>query len=113
ESPGEGLPSVKLRPATEARPGVAYGEMSKEAQGLVEKVMRDVLSPYRKADADEALQVIKSGGGMEKMNLAFYSEPEAKATQPWAFWRLEGPGFVWNFRVLPHVHTFVNISAKI
>ena len=26
------------------------------------------------------------------------------------FWRLEGPGFVWNFRVLPHVHTFVNIA---
>ena len=33
--------------------------------------------------------------------------------QRWHFWRLEGPGFVWNYRVLPHVHTFVNISSRI
>jgi hypothetical protein len=31
----------------------------------------------------------------------------------WHFWRLEGPGFVWNYRVLPHVHTYVNISSRI
>ena len=31
----------------------------------------------------------------------------------WHFWRLEGPGFVWNYRVLPHVHCYVNISSKI
>ena len=28
----------------------------------------------------------------------------------WHFWRLEAPGFVWNFRVLPHVHCYVNIA---
>jgi hypothetical protein len=75
--------------------------------------MRDLLSPYRKADADEAMEVVKGKGGLEKMNLAFYKEKEA--TDPkrmWSFWRIEGTGFVWNFRVLPHVHTFVNISAK-
>jgi hypothetical protein len=56
-------------------------------------------------------------GGMAKVHLAFYTEEweNAKTTekQPWSFWRLEGPGFVWNFRVLPHVHTYVNISSKI
>ena len=31
-------------------------------------------------------------------------------SEPWHFWRLEGPGFVWNYRVLPHVHCFVNIA---
>jgi hypothetical protein len=113
ESPGEGLPSIKFRAPGEARPGIAFSELSKEAQGLVEKVMKDVLSPYRKTDADEVLQVIKGSGGMEKVNLAFYAGEEAKPKQPWSFWRLEGPGFVWNYRVLPHVHTFVNISAKI
>ena len=51
---------------------------------------------------------------MEKIHLAFYKDDEGKATTSrWHFWRLEGPGFVWNYRVLPHVHTFVNISAKI
>jgi hypothetical protein len=33
--------------------------------------------------------------------------------EPWHFWRLEGPGFVWNYRVLEHVHTYVNISSKL
>ena len=50
---------------------------------------------------------------MEAMSLMFYKEKDAKPTQPWSYWRLEGPGFVWNFRVLPHVHTFVNISSKV
>jgi hypothetical protein len=112
DKPTEGLPSVQFRASGDKRPGIAVSELSKEAQALVEKVMRDLLSPYRKTDADEVMQVVKAQGN-EKMNLAFYAEPDAKATQPWSFWRLEAPGFVWNFRVLPHVHTFVNISAKI
>ena len=33
--------------------------------------------------------------------------------EPWSHWRLEGSGFVWSYRSLPHVHTFVNISSKL
>ncbi len=113
-SPGEGLGSIKFRAAGEARPGIALGEFNKDQLALVEKVMRDLLSPYRKADGDEAMEVVKAKGGLEKLNLAFYKEKDA--TDPrrmWSFWRIEGAGFVWNFRVLPHVHTFVNISAAV
>lgn len=113
ESPGEGLPSVKLRCSCDSIPGISYSYLSKESKALFEKVLRDILSPYRKSDVDEALGIIKNEGGLERVAMAFYAEPEAKATQPWSFWRVEGPGFVWNFRVLPHVHTFVNVSAKI
>jgi len=112
DKPLEGLPSVQFRAAGEKRPGIAVSELSKEAQALVDKVMTDLLSPYRKTDVDEVMQIVKAQG-REKMNMAFYAEPDAKATQPWSFWRMEAPGFVWNFRVLPHVHTYVNISAKI
>ena len=60
---------------------------------------------------------IKKNGGMEKIKLAFYAEnyegSKTSKEQPWSFWRLEGPGFVWNYRVLPHVHTYVNISSKL
>jgi hypothetical protein len=112
DSPGEGMGSVKFRGDGEAKPGVAYAELGKDVQELVMKVMRDVLSPYRKEDGDEVMQVIKDKGGMEKVHLGFFQEKDASPRQPWAFWRLEGPGFVWNYRVLPHVHTFVNISSK-
>ena len=72
--------------------------------------MRSVLSPFRAEDGDEVMKIIKANGGMDKIHLAFYNE-EAEDVD-WHFWRLEGPGFVWNYRVLPHVHCFVNISSE-
>lgn len=112
-SPGEQEPSIKLRPKDQPKPGLSYGEMNKGQQDLVEKVMRDVLLPYRKEDVNEVMDIIKATGGMEKIHLAFYQDPKMTDDQPWHFWRLEGPGFVWNYRVLPHVHTYVNVSSKV
>lgn len=112
-TPGEQEPSVRFRRRGEPHPGISFGELNKSQQQLVEKVMRDVLSPYRKEDADEVMEIIKTNGGMERIHLAFYEDVDMNDDQPWHFWRLEGPGFVWNYRVLPHVHTYVNISSKV
>ncbi|MBY0227724.1 MAG: DUF3500 domain-containing protein [Gemmataceae bacterium] len=117
-SPGEGAGSVKLRKKAEERPGILYADLSKDQQGLVAKVMREVLSPFRQEDGDETMEAIKRSGGMEKIHLAFYADKEAKPDakkkrERWSFWRLEGPGFVWNYRVLDHVHTYVNIDASL
>src|SRR5262249_26855022 len=65
-SPGEQEPSIRLRPAKEAKPGISCEELTKDQRALVEKVMRDVLSPYRKEDTDEAMQILKATGGLEK-----------------------------------------------
>lgn len=111
-SPGEMAASVKFR-KPDAVPGLPIGDMSADQKELVETVMRDLVSPYRKEDGDEVMEVIKANGGMGKVRLAFYQDPKPTDRQPWHFWRLEGPGFVWNFRVLPHVHTFVNVSSKV
>jgi hypothetical protein len=113
DPPGEFEPSVKFKPKDKPKPGLSYGEMNKDQQKIVEKVMRDVISPYRKEDADEVMEIVKTNGGMAKLHLAFYKSDSDDKKQPWSFWRLEGPGFVWNYRVLPHVHTYVNISSKV
>ena len=113
KSPGEMYPSVKLRKKGDERPGIAFADLTKDQKTLIEQVMRDVLLPYRKEDVDEVMKIIKETGGMDKIQLAFYPDEGMRDTQPWHFWRLEGPGFVWNYRVLPHVHTFVNISSKL
>jgi hypothetical protein len=110
KSPGEQEGSVRFRPAGEAHPGIACTDLTKDQRDLVEKVMRTVVSPYRKEDGDEVMDIVKANGGLEKVHLAFYQDGNATDNQRWHFWRLEGPGFVWNYRVLPHVHTFVNIS---
>jgi hypothetical protein len=112
-SPGENAESVRLRKPNDMMPGIAYQELSPDQRQLIEEVMRAILSPYRREDTDEVMQIIKSKGGMEKIHLAFYEDGAMKDGERWHFWRLEGPGFVWNYRVLPHVHTFVNISSAI
>jgi len=112
-SPGEQEPSVRFKKADEQKPGINMLDLSKDQRKLVETVMRDVLSPYRKEDADNVMRIVKANGGLEKIHLAFYQDRGMNDNQRWHFWRLEGPGFVWNYRVLPHVHTYVHISSKI
>jgi len=110
-SPGEQAPSVKFRKADEAKPGIAAQDLSADQRKLVEQVMRNLLAPYRKEDADEVMAILKKNGGLEKLHLAFYRDQGAAENERWHFWRLEGPGFVWNYRVLPHVHCYVNIAT--
>jgi hypothetical protein len=112
-SPGEHEPSVRFRARLEDMPGVLYADLTSDQRKLVEEVMREVLSPYRKEDVDEVMGIVKKNGGMEKIHLAFYQDDRMNDEEPWHFWRLEGPGFVWNYRILPHVHTYVNISSKV
>jgi hypothetical protein len=115
-NPGEGAGSIRLKKNGKL-PGIAYADLTRDQQELFEQVMKTILSPFRQQDGGEVVAIIKTMGGMEKVHMAFYSEDYENAQtsekQPWSFWRLEGPGFVWNFRVLPHVHTFVNIASKI
>jgi hypothetical protein len=109
-TPGEQMASVQHR--REGFPGLPASEMTPDQRRLVYAVMRDVLSPFRREDADEVMEILGRNGGLERIHVAFYRDRGATDAEPWHFWRLEGPGFVWNYRVLPHVHTFVNIAAQ-
>jgi hypothetical protein len=108
-NPGEGTNSVQFR---REHPGLAAADLTMDQRRLVEAVMRDVLSPYRREDGDEVMEIVRRNGGLERIHLAFYRDRNATDNNRWHFWRLEGPGFVWNYRVLPHVHTFVNIAVN-
>lgn len=111
-SPGDGVkaltPKLVAKPAT----GVGYGDLDESQRALVAGVMRKLLDPFRQEDGDEVMQLIKTNGGMEKLRLAFYKDDAEKGNDRWDAWRIEGPGFVWNYRVLPHVHCFVNVVGQ-
>ena len=109
----DGVASVKLPKKDATLPGLAFADMTKDQKALTEKVMKELVAPYRKEDGDEVMEIIKANGGMEKLAMAFYQEGKTSDKEPWSHWRLEGPGFVWSYRSLPHVHTFVNISSKL
>lgn len=105
--PSELEGSIRFR--REGYVGMPIADLTADQRTLVQTVMRDVLSPYRREDADEVMDLVRRNGGMERIHLGFFKTANTPAGQ-WDFWRLEGPGFVWNYRVLPHVHTYVNIA---
>lgn len=111
-TPGENYESIRHRTGTVTRPGIATADLTADQRRLVETVMRDLLSPFRQEDADEVMQLIRRNGGLERIHLAFYRDRGATDDRAWHFWRLDGPGFVWNYRILPHVHCYVNIAAQ-
>jgi hypothetical protein len=88
-SPGEQAKSVTFRKDPAAMPGILYADLSADQKKLVETVMRDVLSPYRKEDADEVMEIVKKNGGMEKIHL-----PSTR-TRTWAT-RSSGTSGVWK-----------------
>ena len=106
-NPGDTFPNG-IKP-TNPRHGIPCSELTAEQRALVEKTMRKLLDPFRKEDADEVMQIVKANGGLDYVNIAFYKDEGESDKVRWHFWRLEGPGFVWNFRPLPHVHCFVNV----
>ena len=93
-------------------PGVAVGELSSDQKSLVEQTIKVILSPYREEDVEEAVKILKAGGGLDKLRMAFYQQEDLQKDEVWDIWRVEGPSFVWHFRGAPHVHTYVNIGVK-
>ena len=110
--PGDGAAALRPRLLEKPPAGVSYAELDPAQRELVAGVMRTLISPFRQEDGDEVMQLIKTNGGLERLRLAFYKENAEKGNDRWDYWRLEGPGFIWNYRVLPHVHCFVNIVGQ-
>src|SRR5438876_2521724 len=92
--------------------GLPVADMTHDQSGLVEKVLADLLLPFRKKDRDEAMRYIKANGGVESLAMSFYKNLDIGSDGVWDVWQLESPTMVWYFRGSPHVHTWVNIRAK-
>ncbi|HEV3121159.1 MAG TPA: DUF3500 domain-containing protein [Isosphaeraceae bacterium] len=104
--------AVMLQGTSGSFPGIGVGELSGDQKDLVQKVIKVILAPYREEDVDEAIAMLKDGGGLDGLHMAFYESEDVGKDQEWDIWRLEGPTFVWHFRGAPHVHTYVNIGKK-
>jgi hypothetical protein len=101
--------AVRFRPKGEKVPGLPAADMSADQHELVASVMAKMLAPFRKEDADEVMAFVKANGGVEKLSLAFH-ENRGSDHERWQYWKIEGPGFTWGYRVLPHVHCYVNVG---
>jgi len=112
KSRGEkGTSTVKLTGKTEGLPGLRTADMSKDQKGLMRSVMKDMLAPFRKKDADESMKYIEKNG-FENLHIAFYKDENIGNDEVWDVWQVEGPTMVWYFRGKPHVHTWLNVREK-
>ncbi|MFN7924596.1 MAG: DUF3500 domain-containing protein [Bryobacteraceae bacterium] len=91
--------------------GLPGKEMSRDQRDLVEKVLADLLLPFRKKDTAEAMKYIQARGGVESLHMSFYKNLDIGNDGVWDVWQLESANMVWYFRGHPHVHTWVNIQA--
>ena len=107
--PGErGKETVELPMKKEELQGIPMTELSRDQKDLVRKVLADLLAPFRKVDADEALKLIEAGG-FDNLHMSFFSKLDIGKDGVWDVWQLESPNMLWYFRGAPHVHTWVHV----
>ncbi len=106
----KGNDTVKLTGKAKGLPGIPLSELSADQRGLVGKVIGDLLAPFRKGDAAEAMTIIEAGG-MENLHMAFYKGQDIGNDGTWDVWQIEGPNMVWYFRGAPHVHCWAHVRS--
>ncbi len=103
-----GTETVRLTGQTATLPGLPVAAMSRDQKDLLRKVMADLLAPFRRPDADEALKLIEDNG-FDNLHLAFYKNQDVGNDGVWDVWQIEGPAMIWYFRGDPHVHVWVHV----
>jgi hypothetical protein len=107
----KGTDTVKLTGKKSGLPGIPMTELSRDQKDMVRKVMGDVLAPFRKQDADEAMKLVEHNG-FDHLHMAFYKNHDVGDDGVWDVWQIEGPAMLWYFRGDPHVHTWVHIRKE-
>ena len=107
----KGTDTVKLTGKKTGLPGIPLTELSRDQKEHVRKVIADLLAPFRKVDADEAMKLIEANG-FDQMHMAFFKDEDIGNDGVWDNWQIEGPAMVSYFRGAPHVHAWLHIRDQ-
>ncbi len=108
----DAAPSVQLRGDKLGDVGLAVCELDPQQKQMVQKLLKDLTSPFRAFDVDEVRECLREAGGADKLRLTYFKDGDVGKDQVWDIWKLEGPAFAWFFHGSPHVHTWVNIARQ-
>lgn len=112
KTPGENMKTIAIRGEKGTLAGLAAGELSADQKKLAEQILKDILSPYRSADAEAAMKSIHANGGLDRLHVSFYKDEDLGKDKVWDNWMVQGPNFSWFYRGNPHVHTWVQVVTK-
>jgi hypothetical protein len=104
--------SIRLKGEQPNAPGLPVAELDGQQKQMVQKLLKDLTSPFRAFDVEEVQECLKAAGGVDKLRLTYYKDGDIGNDKVWDIWKLEGPAFAWYFHGSPHVHTWVNIARK-
>ncbi len=111
-APDDSPRSVRLLGTKQEPVGLAVAELDGHQKAMVQKLLKDMLLPFRAVDAEEVMECLRDAGGADKLRLTYYKQGDIGGDGTWDIWRLEGPAFVWHFHGSPHVHTWLNVARK-
>jgi hypothetical protein len=104
--------SIKLKGDALAAHGLAVAGLDDSQKAMVQKLLKDMLMPFRAFDAEEVRECLAEAGGADKLRLTYFKEGDVGEDGVWDVWKLEGPAFSWYFHGSPHVHTWLNVARK-
>lgn len=107
-----GTGTVALRADADEIAGLPVADMSRDQRELVDRVLEDLLLPFREQDRKEAMNLIRETGGVESLKMSFSESQDLGNDGVWDVWEMESPNMVWHFRGAPHVHAYVNIQRE-
>jgi hypothetical protein len=103
-----GTKTVALTGKKTGLEGIPMGELTADQKAKVRETLGDILAPYRKADAEEALKLV-DGAGFDHLHMAFFEKQDVGKDGVWDVWQIEGPSMICYFRGDPHVHAWIHV----
>ena len=85
----KGSETVALKKSRTEISGLPVSDMTRDERELVDKVLADLLLPFRKKDMDEAMKFIRESGGVEALTMSFYKNLDIGNDGVWDVWQLE------------------------
>lgn len=107
----EGTKTVQLTGKKSGLPGIPMTELSHDQRDHVRRVLADLMAPFRKEDAEEALKLVEARG-FDQLHMAFYKNHDVGGDGIWDVWQIEGPAMLSYFRGDPHVHAWLHVKKE-
>ncbi|MFN0126166.1 MAG: DUF3500 domain-containing protein [Verrucomicrobiales bacterium] len=107
----DGTKTVTLTGKQSGLPGIPMTELSRDQKDHVRKVLADLMAPFRKEDADEAMTLIEANG-FDHLHMAFFKNHDVGNDGIWDVWQIEGPAMLSYFRGDPHVHAWLHVKKE-